>query len=99
MKKLWERKKGVLIVLALPPLLIYFASTTGSQYGWMVLTLYILAGIIVVFILTGGLSSLMTDKESKEYEKKQRDHDRAIDKLVAKQEKREKRKKRRKRRK
>ncbi len=99
MKKLWERKKGVLIVLALPPLLIYLASGTSSQYGWMVATLYILAGIIVVFILTGGLSRLMTDKESEEYEKKQRDYDRAIDKLSAKQEKREKRKKRRKRRK
>ena len=99
MKKLWERKKGVLIILALPPLLIYLASGTSSQYGWMVAILYILAGIIVVFILTGGLNSLMTDKEPKEYEKKQRDHDRAIDKLVAKQEKREKRKKRRKRRK
>ena len=99
MKNLWERKKGVLIVLALPPLLIYFASTTGSQYGWMVATLYILAGIIVVFILTGGLSSLMTDKEYKEHEKKQRDHSKAIEKLIVKQEKREKRKKRRKRRK
>ena len=70
MKKLWERKKGVLIILALPPLLIYFASGTGSQYGWMVITLYILAGIIVVFVLTGGLSRLMTDKEYKEHEKK-----------------------------
>ena len=52
MKKLWERKKGVLIVLALPPLLIYLASGTSSQYGWMVATLYILAGIIVIFIAT-----------------------------------------------
>jgi len=33
MKKLWERKKGVLIVLALPPLLIYLASGTSSEYG------------------------------------------------------------------
>ena len=97
MKKLWERKKGVLIILALPPLLIYFASGTGSQYGWMVITLYILAGIIVVFVLTGGLSRLMTDKEYKEHEKKQRHHVRAIDKLIDKQEKRERRKKRRRR--
>ena len=96
MKKLWERKKGVLIILALPPLLIYLASGTSSQYGWMVATLYILAGIIVVFVLTGGLSRLMTDKEFEEHEKKQRDYDRAIDKLSAKQEKRERRKKRRK---
>ena len=88
-----------MIVLALPPLLIYLASGTSSEYGWMVATLYILAGIIVVFILTGGLSRLMTDKESEEYEKKQRDFDRAIDKLSAKQKKREKRKKRKKRRK
>ena len=97
MKNLWERKKGVLIILALPPLLIYLASGTSSQYGWMVITLYILAGIIVVFVLTGGLSRLMTDKEYKEREKKQRDYDRAIDKLSAKQEKRERRKKRRRR--
>ena len=77
MKNLWERKKGVLIFLALPPLLIYLASTTGSQYGWMVAILYILAGIIVVFILTGGLSRLMTDKEyeeREERERKMRDH-------------------------
>ena len=97
MKKLWERKKGVLIILALPPLLIYLASGTSSQYGWMVTILYILAGIIVVFVLTGGLSRLMTDKEYKEHEKKQRDYDRAINKVSAKQEKRERRKKRRRR--
>ena len=99
MKNLWERKKGVLIILALPPLSIYLALNTGSQYGWMVTALFIFAGIIVVFILTGGLSTIMTDKEYEENEKKQRDFDRAIDKLSAKQKKREKRKKRRKRRK
>ena len=69
MKNLWERKKGVLTILVLPPLLIYLASTTSSEYGWMVAILYILAGVIVIFILTGGLSTLMTDKEYKEHEK------------------------------
>ena len=38
----------------------------------MVTILYILAGIIVIFILTGGLSRLMTDKEYEEREKRER---------------------------
>ena len=99
MKNLWERKKGVLTILVLPPLLIYLASTTSSEYGWMIAILYILAGIIVIFVLTGGLGRLMTDKQYEEHEKKQRDHFRAIDKLTAKQEKRERRERRKKRKK
>ena len=96
---LWERKQGVLIILALPPLLFYLAITMSPEYYMMSNILMVLIGIIILFILCGGLNSLMTDKESKEYHKKQRDYKKAIDKLTAKQEKRERDKEKKKRKK
>ena len=96
---LWERKKGVLTILALPPLLFYLAITTSPEYYMTSNILMVLIGIIILFILCGGLNSLMTDKEYKEYHKKQRDYKKAIDKLTAKQEKRERDKEKKKRKK